>query len=110
MTDPTIDEMLEWLRLTQEEYFTITHPEWGRVQGEPSGTYIRTIRALLEQHRHGLFRTEGQNLKLEAIRAFVERVARRYAEDNHPWSKVVAYMKPLRDELAAMEKENESSS
>lgn len=94
MSEPTIDEMLAWLdSLTYDGY-----------NNTPCNN---AIRAILEQHRKvplrewkGLMLVHPKDMErreLEAIRAFVERVAYRLTYDG------VAI---LYEELAAMEKAN----
>jgi len=102
MSEPTIDEMLEWLgRFSNYQRMTIP------------------IRAILEQHRLDNTEAEysGEVLaeltrleELAAIRAFVERVEKRLPEYSSgrgadEWLK--NYHRAVKDELAEMEKEAE---
>ena len=107
MSEPTIDEMLElldaaFLHLAGSDLYVNEHYD---------GTLDRTskaIRAILEQHRESEVNRFKAIIRLEEdaiIRAFVERVNERYLA----WGEVGAYGDCVRDELAAMEKENESS-
>jgi len=119
MTEPTIDEMLDWL------------DQWEGDNGR-----VAAIRAILEQHRDSIEKELVQcsrclkimpdvcvfycgdcdpdtTVELEAIRAFVERVRWRVDET---WRNAAlvdqamythAYVMAVEDELAAMEKEAE---
>jgi hypothetical protein len=87
MIEPTIDELLDWLRFVDRELYEVGSFE------------AKAIRAILEKHRDG-------NLwfPIDVVRAFVERVkARRYDLNNtgdiQPWAHAVDA------ELAAMEQE-----
>lgn len=102
MTEPTIDEMLNWLRLVQETW----------TDGSRTKPTINAIRAILEQRRpteENLAADEAarRHVELEAIRAFVERVGVRYASDKL-WGtgEIENYLRLMRDELAAMEKDH----
>jgi len=114
MSEPAIDEMLEWL------------DQWEGDNGR-----VNAIRAILEQHRDSIEKELVQcsrclkimpdvcvfycgdcdpdtTVELEAIRAFVERVEKRYMPTaSEPAANLYAAI--VQDELAAMEKENESS-
>ena len=103
MSEPTIDEMLAWLdRVTLYE-----------IHSEPP---LKAIRAILQEHRpmergKGLLLMHPRDIeigKLEAVRAFVERVEKRLPDYNtgkgaDSWLK--AYRLAVHYELAAMEKE-----
>jgi hypothetical protein len=106
MSEPTIDEMLEWV-----------DEAW--IHGEVTGkirVMVGAIRAILEQHRdggdidvHSLNRIPPKRTyavvprgELEAVRAFVERVDKRV----HSSSCINDWM-AMQGELAAMEKEAE---
>jgi hypothetical protein len=86
MTEPTIDEMLEWL---------------GRFD-YTAGHYPKAIRAILEQHRH----YSEANTDLVIIRAFVERVEKRlpdYDTGRGAEAMLKAYRQAVYAELTEME-------
>ena len=96
MTEPTIDEMLNWLKR-----FDYT-----------AGHYPKAICAILEQHRESEVNRFKAIIRLEEdaiIRAFVERVEKRVNDliRADPLGSDVPYAKAIQDELAAMEKEAE---
>jgi hypothetical protein len=104
MTEPTIDEMLEWVASAVNHH----DDKW------MTADMVHAIRAILEQHRRfnrvepiiaqHLERSEHA-IKLEAIRAFVERVERRaYLKHEDKLSRIYDAM---HEELAAMEKDTE---
>jgi len=104
MSEPTIDEMLEWIGGV---FNTTRSYDRDRAMRE-------AVRAILEQHQNvlrdryllGQSRNEWQQRagkhELEAIRAFVVRVADRMDDDPFINAKI-----HMTDELAAMEKEAE---
>lgn len=104
MSEPTIDEMLnvmERLQLTWIENRKYSDPEV-----EQMWCKVRAIRAILELHRdiekHAenqikLIREYKEQVELEAIRAFVERVQQQ-EHNGRVWAAIW-------QELAAMEKE-----
>ena len=101
MPEPTIDEMLESLKYADDHYGVQNYLD---------------IRAILEQHRDlrpvpiGALLALRENHKLEAIRAFVERVEKRlpdYDTGRTADAMLKAYRRAVYDELAAMEKEAE---
>jgi hypothetical protein len=89
MTEPTIDEMLEWLKYPRVE--------------QMSRKVVIAIRAILEQHRDSSIDairaviSEERGRDLLIVRAFVDRVEKR---PEH-WKAAIM------NELAAMEKEDE---
>jgi hypothetical protein len=95
MSEPTIDEMLDWL------------DQWEGDNGR-----VAAIRAILEQHRDGSMDairaviSEERGRDLLIIRAFVERIDKRL--ESMP--SYATADDAIREELAAMEKENEPSS
>lgn len=97
MTEPSIDEMLIWVSGLEH---------WNPDTLNDNKVMLRAIRAILEQSRpmergKGLLLMHPNDIdrgKLEAIRAFVERVEKR---PEH-WKAAIM------NELAAMEKENEN--
>jgi len=110
MSEPTIDEMLA---IVDSAIFNCTPDDAVRLRA--------AIRAILEQHRDDdiiqriasiEIEKECERQKLEAIRAFVERVRKR-VHNKYPdalsfvtqsgWE--VALVESLLDELAAMESE-----
>jgi hypothetical protein len=94
MSEPTIDEMLDWL------------DQWEGDNGR-----VAAIRAILEQHRDSSMDairaviSEERGRDLLVIRAFVERVEKRVMES--PAGSDL-WVHGLYDELAAMEKETEA--
>jgi len=89
MSEPTIDEMLDWL------------DQWEGDNGR-----VVAIRAILEQHRH----YSQANTDLVVIRAFVERVEARlpgYSSGRGADDWLKNYHRAVKDELAEMEKETE---
>ena len=95
----TIDELLVWLEKSSTQY------------GAGMDASAReAIRAILEQHREPkpiefFVRTQAQieQIKLEAVRAFVERVNWRFS--NSESGSVSGLLNAISDELAAMEAE-----
>ena len=88
MSEPTIDEMLMWL---------------DTVDIEGNVAIGLAIRAILEQHRPDkdwvTMTTERLRIeKREAIRAFVERVKKRYRNEG-----TMSGLAAMLDELAALE-------
>jgi hypothetical protein len=83
MSDPTIDEMLEWLNTA----------EWSW-SNDHSRECMKAIRAILEHQR--LVESPVERVQLAAIRAFVARVEKRGC-----WNGECV----MREELAAMEAE-----
>ena len=87
MSEPTIDELLTWMNAevghssTRENY----------------AAYQSGIRGVLEHYRECHRRSD-----IEIIRAFVERVEAEYNR-TRPYAN---FWNVMRDELAAMEKEN----
>jgi len=126
MSEPTIDEMLEWLDGAQQAWIHST-----------SAPEIKAIRAILEQHRNAAIIVDTDTFyamddaagniyirtdnglepvvprrpppvwpnELEAIRAFVERVEKRIGESYGFGIK--GECQAMQDELAAMEKQTE---
>ena len=104
MSAPTIDEMLESLKSTNMHYGLRCYD---------------AIHAILEQHRDqldtetrfplNLFEEAAdlEKIKLEAIRAFVERVEKKANATAMPNYWCEAFTKAVGEELAAMEKEAE---
>lgn len=90
MSEPTIDEMLAILAYLEQGTLTLTDRDMAT---------IKAIRAILEQHPMAAFKVCRYSDHLEAIRAFVERVAARQREAD------VTTWPCIEDELAAMEKE-----
>lgn len=97
MSQPTIDEMLVWLSKAKHPLISI----------QQNAEIAETIRAILEQHNQPMTNLMWQQRELAIIRAFVERVRRR-VPDLHPEG--IEYQIAIADELAAMERENESRS
>ena len=104
MNEPTIDEMLEWLDKLHK---------FSRQFSLEDIAIKMAIRAILEQHRHqvvqsGLIFSKPyiRQRELEAIRAFVERVEKRWDEVSSIGSpEDLTYSDCVDAELAAMEKE-----
>jgi len=96
-TEPTIDEMIEWLEYAPED--------WGSWKGDYKDPIPIAIRAILEQVK--LMEQMGvrKQVQLEAIRAFVERVEHRI-EERYGFG-LKAECKTMREELAAMERETQ---
>jgi len=97
MPEPTIDEMMRWVDIayTQDD-------------ASADLRISEAIRAILEEHRDTPKNLEnvlagmlGREIQLEAIRAFVERVEKRFIARGSN----VDFSAILLDELAAMEKE-----
>jgi hypothetical protein len=95
MTEPSIDEMLIWVSGLEH---------WNPDTLNDNKVMLRAIRAILEQHRE-VEALCNRNVQLEAIRAFVKRVERRI-EERYGFG-LKAECKTMREELAAMEKEND---
>ena len=93
MPEPTIDEMLALLDEIPYGYF-----------GNDVAK-LDAIRAILEQHRDAgiLNMAVSEFTKIEAIRAFVERVEKR------PLSAASDFQDGVYDELAAMESEQKEA-
>jgi len=109
MSEPTIDEMLAWLLWVEQG--TVSNPLIPFTEDE----IVVAIRAILVEHRpmergKGLLLMHPNDIdrgKLEAIRAFVERVSVKYVEDKqYSESNVSEYLNLMLDELAAMENES----
>jgi methionyl-tRNA synthetase len=103
MSEPTIDEMLEWL----DAVVTVSqHPsrqgDWVLTDASKKAneSMSKAIRAILEQHRTAMLEWKRPT-ELEMIRAFVERVEKRI-DNALPFTEFADLM---RDELAAMEAE-----
>lgn len=88
MSEPTIDEMLEFMN----------HMSFLRGN---NAEIANAIRAILEQHKRMQESPLGQDWLHAGIRAFVERVEKRIvdAPDDFAW------LQAVKDELAAMEAE-----
>jgi hypothetical protein len=103
MTDPTIDQMLIWVSGLEH---------WNPDTLNDNKVMLRAIRAILEQHRDTSIDairaviSEERGRDLLVIRAFVERVGVHYASDKL-WGtgEIETYLRLMREELAAMEKE-----
>ena len=116
MTEPTIDQMLQFLDAAHSHLIASDSEFW--VDQHYDGTLDRTvaaIRAILEQHREEIpyARMSIRRAEIVTIRAFVERVRWRVDET---WRNAAlvdqamythAYVMAVEDELAAMEKESE---
>ena len=95
MTEPTTDELLAWF------------DKWAP---SPQGEAHKAIRAILEGERtnqdavvdyaKGLVR----QVECSVVRAFVERVTVKYAQDKR-YADIQAYLHLMLAELAAMERE-----
>jgi hypothetical protein len=90
MTEPTIDEMLDWLSRVQVPV------------GKPQPNMLEAIRAILEHQR--LVESPVEKIQLAAVRAFVERVRKRYRDEG-----TLQGLTSMLDELAAIEKDNEAN-
>jgi hypothetical protein len=93
MHEPTIDEMLEYLRRAGNEHY----------HAYENDILLAAIRAILELHRDPkmFFASEegAMRIGLECIRAFVERVSTRFSKGD------IACFSAMLDELAALESE-----
>ena len=98
MSEPTIDEMLEWIG----GVFNSTRSyDRDRAMRE-------AVRAILEQHRYPACAPMEVGHELKSIRAFVERVEKRlpdYDTGRTADAMLKAYRRAVYDELAAMEAE-----
>ena len=99
MSEPTIDEMLEWMNCTVS--LIDTHDE--QMQ--------EAVCAILEQHRYPACAPMEVGHELKSIRAFVERVNARWLQNVHVKNYdfrfyVCEELEAMQmDELAAMERE-----
>jgi len=97
MSEPTIDEMLDWLDNEVNSFST----------RDNQARYMPAIRAILEHQR--LSQAPVARLEVEAIRAFVDRVHKRADEmlANDKTQELFSehFMQAFLDELKATEKE-----
>ena len=99
MSNPTIDEMLEWIG----GVFNSTRSyDRDRAMRE-------AVRAILEQHRYPACAPMEVGRELKTIRAFVERVEARWQDNITAFGpddpERLAHRECVQDELAAMEAE-----
>ena len=102
MTEPTIDEMIAYVRYCEAR--------WPADAESPDSVeLLAAIRAILEQQRTETLEwaRPTEQIGLEAIRAFVERVEKKAHATAAPYYWCKAFAKAVGEELAAMEKEAE---
>jgi uncharacterized Zn finger protein (UPF0148 family) len=102
MPEPTIDDLLKWVDDVHTHLATLgSHL--------PSSREREAIRAILEQHRHN--EENAKRADLSAIRAFVERVEKRWivGRESNPPGTLDTFRMIAMNELAAMEKDNAGS-